>query len=70
MLLCVQQLEHMLPVTVSSVDSPVRGQTSFSCLPSLSWFWHVAAHGALGFLAIGIDPSEATPACSVVWCPD
>lgn len=68
MLLSGQQLQHMLPVTVSRSGPPrsaVHDQTSFSCLLSLSWLWHMAA-GTLGFLAPGIDPSEATPACWVV----
>lgn len=64
-LLSGQQLEHRLPVTASSLESAVHGQSSFLCVLSLPWLWHVAA-GTLGFLAAGIDPSEATPACLVV----
>lgn len=41
MLLSGQQLVHILPVTVSSLESAVHDQTSFVCLVSLSRLWHV-----------------------------
>ena len=66
--------KHTLPVPVSKSGSPrcaMRGQTSLSCLLSLSWPWHEAA-GTLGFLTAGMAPSEATCllGCDVLSCAE
>lgn len=62
MLLSGQQLEHVLPVTallqVWKVLCMMRPAFP-PCSPFLGF-------GTLGFLAPGIDPSAATPACLVV----